>query len=57
MTYISTLSLSSPMRQSVLGAQSALAQAQAEVSSDAPADLGLTLGARTGTVLSLRSQV
>ena len=57
MTYISSLSLASPMRQSVLQAQSSLAQAQVEVSSGAPADLGLTLGAQTGTLLSLRSQI
>ncbi len=57
MTYVSSLSLSSPIRQSVLQAQSALTQAQTEISSGAPADLGLTLGSRTGTVLSLRSQI
>ncbi len=57
MTYISSLSLSSPARQSVLQAQASLAQAQSEVSSGAPADLGLTLGAQTGTLLSLRSQI
>lgn len=57
MTYISSMSLAAPVRQSVLQAQSALAQAQAEVSSGAPADLGATLGAQTGRLLSLRSQV
>ena len=57
MTSISTLSLTSPLRSSVTQAQAALTQAQTEVSSDAPADLGLTLGARTGTALSLRSEI
>ena len=57
MTYISSLSLTSPLRSSVLQAQAALAQAQTEVSSGAPADLGLTLGAQSGTDLSLKSQI
>lgn len=57
MTYISSQSLTSPLRQSILQAQTALAQAQTEVSTGAPADLGLTLGAQTGTVLSLKSDI
>ena len=57
MTYISSQSLTAPMRTSILQAQSALAQAQTEISSGAPADLGLTLGANTGHVLSLRSDI
>ena len=57
MTYISTLSMTSPLRSSVLQAQSALTQAQTEISTGAPADLGLTLGANTGTSLSLTSQI
>ena len=57
MTYISSQSLTAPMRTSILQAQSALAQAQTEISSGAPADLGLTLGASTGHVLSLRSDI
>ncbi len=56
MTTISSLSLSAPMRQSVQRLQNQLAQVQAEISSGAPADLGLTLGASTGTVLSLESE-
>ena len=57
MTYISTSSLTSPLRSYVLQAQSALSQAQTEVASGAPADLGLTLGSQTGSVLSMKSQV
>ncbi len=57
MTYISSQSLTSPLRASVLQAQAALAQAQVEISSGAPADLGLTLGAETGTSLSLKSSI
>ncbi len=56
MTYISSASLSSPLRQSVQQLQTQLTQAQTEISSGAPADLGLTLGANTGTVLSLQSE-
>ncbi len=57
MTYISSQSFTAPLRSYVLQAQSALAQAQAEVASGAPADIGLTLGASTGNLLSLRAQV
>ena len=56
MTAISSLSLSAPMRQSVQQLQTQLAQVQTEISSGAPADLGLTLGASTGSVLSLESE-
>jgi flagellar hook-associated protein 3 FlgL len=56
MTYISSQSLTSPMRQSILQMQSALAQAQTEVSTGTVADVGLSLGARTGYSLSLKSQ-
>ena len=56
MTTISSLSLSAPMRQSVQQLESQLSQVQTEISSGLPADLGLTLGANTGTVLSLESE-
>ncbi len=56
MTSISSLSLTSPLRQSVQQLQTQLTQVQTEISSGAPADLGLTLGAQTGTVLSLESE-
>ncbi len=56
MTSISSLSFTSPVQASVLQLQQQLAQVQAEISSGAPADLGLTLGAQTGSVVSLRSQ-
>ena len=46
-----------PIRTSVSQAQAALTQAQTEISSDAPADLGLTLGGQTGTALSFRSEI
>ncbi len=57
MSYISTQSLTGPLRSYVLQAQSALTQAQTEIASGAPADLGLTLGGTTGAALSIRSQV
>ena len=57
MTYISSQSFTAPLRAYVLQAQSALSQAQTEVASGAPADVGLTLGGGTGNLLSLRSQV
>ena len=56
MTYISSLSLSAPLQQSVQQLQNQLTQVQTEISSGAPADLGLTLGAGTGAVLSLESE-
>ncbi len=56
MTYISSTSLSSPLRQAVLQAQASLAQAQTEVTTGVQADLGAALGARAGTVVSLQNQ-
>ncbi len=53
---ISTLSLTSPLRQSVQQAQAALANAQTEVSTGLKADLGLSLGAATGTSISLQNE-
>ena len=56
MTTISSASFTSPVQASVLQLQKQLAQVQTEISSGAPADLGLALGAQTGSVISLRSQ-
>lgn len=49
--------MTSPLRSSILNAQSALTQAQTEVSTGSYADIGLQLGAGTGQLLSLRSNV
>ena len=49
--------MTSPLRLSVLQAQSALTQAQTEVSTGTYADIGLQLGGGTGQFLSLRSSV
>ena len=49
--------MTSPLRSSVLQAQSALTQAQTEVSTGTYADIGLQLGGGTGQLLSLRSDV
>jgi flagellar hook-associated protein 3 FlgL len=57
MTYISSLSLSTPMRTSVMSLQSQLSQTMAEVSSQTKADIGLSLGAQTGTAISLQDQM
>lgn len=57
MTYVSSQSLTMPMRLSVMQAQASLAQAQSEISSGVHADLGLSLGAKTGTSLSLKSEI
>lgn len=57
MTYISSQSLMSPLRGSVLQAQAALSQAQIEISTGNKADIGVALGARTGVSLSLKSEV
>ncbi len=53
MTYISTQSLSTPLRQSVMQLQAQLTTAQQEVSTGQYADLGLQLGGQTGQTLSL----
>lgn len=57
MTYISSSSILSSVRQSVIQAQAGLAQAQTEVSSGAQDDLGLYLGAKAGTSVSLKNQI
>ncbi len=55
-SFISAYSISTALRQSVLTAQSNLAQAQQEVSTGTYADVGLALGAQTSQDISLRSQ-
>ncbi len=57
MTYISSQSVLSSVRQSVLQAQAGLAQAQTEISSGNQADLGLYLGAKTGTSVSMQNEI
>ncbi len=57
MTYISSSSVLSSVRQSVLQAQAGLAQAQTEISSGNQADLGVYLGAETGSSVSLKNQI
>ncbi len=49
--------MTSPLRSSILQAQSALTQAQTEVSTGTYADIGLQLGGGTARLLSLRSNV
>jgi flagellar hook-associated protein 3 FlgL len=55
-SFISSYSISTALRQSVLTAQSNLAQAQQEVSTGTYADVGVALGAQTSQDISLRSQ-
>ena len=55
MSFISSLSVTTPLRSSVLQLQTELTQAQTEVSTQTKADIGLSLGAQTGTALSLES--
>lgn len=55
-SYISTQSISSSMRQSILKMQAELAGSQTELSTGTYADIGQTLGARTGDSLSLQTQ-
>ena len=57
MTYISSTSLLSSLRTSVLQAQTQLSQDQTEISTGTLADVGLSLGAGTGNELSLKSQI
>ena len=56
MSYISSTSISLSMRSSVLNLQSQLAQTQTEISSGVSSDLGLALGARSGTSVSLKNE-
>ncbi|WOJ88656.1 flagellar hook-associated family protein [Methylocapsa polymorpha] len=55
-SYISTQSISSSMRQSVLKMQSELAASQTELSTGDYADIGLSLGAQTGESVSLQAE-
>jgi len=55
-SYISTQSISSAMRQSILQMQSELASSETELSTGNYADIGLTLGAQTGVDVSLQSE-
>lgn len=55
-SFISTQSISSSMRQSVLRMQSELAANQTELSTGNYADIGLTLGAQTGQSVSLQTE-
>ena len=49
--------MSSPLLASILQSQAALSKAETEIGSGAPADLGLTLGATTGQLLSMQSNI
>ena len=55
-SYISSFSMSSVLLQSILTAQTNLAQAEQEVSTGTYADVGLTLGDEAGQDVSLRGQ-
>jgi flagellar hook-associated protein 3 FlgL len=55
-SYISSYSLSTALRQSILSEQTQLAQAQQEVSTGDYADVGLALGADVGQDIDLRSE-
>lgn len=57
MTYISSLSISNPLRSSILQTQTALSNAQTELSTGTQADLGTFLGSRTGSSLSLKAEI
>lgn len=55
-SFLSSYSITSALRQSILTAQSNLAQAQQEVSTGTYADVGLTLGEDASQDISLRGQ-
>lgn len=55
-SYVSTYSLSTPLLQSILTAQSNLVTAEQEVSTGTYADVGLQLGETTGQDFSLRAE-
>ena len=55
-TLVSTLAVSTSLRQSILRTQSELGIAQKEVATGRHADVGLTLGGRTGQTVSLRQE-
>lgn len=55
-TSVSTLAISSAIRQSILKSQSELVSAQKEVASGRWADVGRTLGSKAGQTVSLRQE-
>ena len=55
--YISSASISTALRQSILQMQTQLTQAQTEVSTGQVADIGLSLGANMGQYVSLTQQL
>ncbi len=55
-SYISTLAINGAMRQSIMGLQTQLAQAEKEQATGQLADVGLSLGAQTRQTVSLRGQ-
>jgi flagellar hook-associated protein 3 FlgL len=55
--YISTLMLSSPLRSSIVGGESALAKASKEATTGRFADVGLDLGPTTGRDVALRADL
>ena len=55
-TYVSTQTLSTATRRSVMQMQTELAQLQKEVTTGRKADVGLALGERTGRTVALRSE-
>ena len=57
MTYISSQSIQSSIRQSVLQAQAGLAQAQTEAASGTQTDIGVFLGAATGKSVSIKNEI
>lgn len=55
-TFVSSVAISSVTRHSILRTQADLGSAQKEVTSGRLADVGLTLGGRTGQTVSLRQE-
>lgn len=55
-SFISSYSISTALRQSILSEQTSLAQAQQEVSTGTYADVGLSLGAQSSQDIDLRDQ-
>lgn len=55
-TYVSTLSMSTTLRSSMMKAQAGLADANKEMTTGRFADVGLSLGVRTGQAVNLRNQ-
>lgn len=57
MTYISSQSLTMPMRSSVMQMQADMAQAQTEISTSKKADIGLSLGGQSGAAVALQNGI